>query len=184
MKTFKTIFAAVLFLTVSNGMMAQTSDNANITSNATVIQPIEVIAGESLEFGTVVAGVDKTINLLGVATAGDVTTVSGAADTQAGSFIVSAAASSGVSLSFNFPENLVSGGNNLEIGDFATGYLDAGDDLIEFATASAHGFSSFPAYTVDGVSGIKVLVGATVKPLSDQAPGQYTGTISLTAEYN
>ena len=184
MKTFKTILAAVLFLTVSNGLMAQTTDNSTIIARASVIQPIEVNSDQELLFGTVIAGITKTIDLNGDAVEGGITSISGAVETQAGRFIVSAAATSGVALNFTFPSNLENSGELLPIKDFVTGFVNDAQEVVEFAAPGTHSFTSFPQNNVADDNAIYVLVGATVDPDANQAPGNYSGTIILTAEYN
>ena len=188
MKSFKSILIAALSLTVSNGLMAQASQNANINANATVIQGISVTGQEALEFGTVVAGEVKTIELNGDISAGDNTSVDGVIGNQAGRFLVSAAATSGVTLSFtNIPNTLSNGSETMGI-TYTAGWsnnIDATSTTeVDVTEAVTTDIISFPENDLSGTNGIYVFLGGTVTAVSGQAPGVYTAEVTMSAVYN
>ncbi len=70
MKTFKILFAAVLFFAISTGINAQdaNTDNASINASATVFTPISIAMGSHLAFGNIAQNETAAIALDGTAT--------------------------------------------------------------------------------------------------------------------
>ena len=188
MKTFKTILAAVLFLTVSNGLMAQATSSESIEASAHVIQAISVAGERALDFGTVVAGTTKTIGLDGAAT-GAFTTMDGFETMQSGLFVVSAAPSSSVLLKFTDIPGVLTNGDNVEmeieyIAGFGTNEAGTGTTGVNVEENAPTSIDLFPSHEIGDANGIYVFLGGSVTPAPDQAPGTYTAQITLTAEYN
>jgi hypothetical protein len=185
MKNTMKLFAAITIMsTFAIGAMAQSSDNANILGKAEVLQGINVTGITALDFGRVSPGLTKTINLTNVATGGQV----GEGTQTTGVFTVSAAAGSNVQIQFtSLPGNLVSGTDNLAIGAYTAGYGTA----IPFAgttftpgTGIQVAAGDFPTNVINSENAIYVYVGGTVTPGANQAIGNYSANITLTATYN
>lgn len=156
--------AAALSLLAPLSAQAQTQ-SASIQATATVMQPINVVGAVNLAFGNVFPGVAKSI---AVNAAG------------AGRFDVTGQASAPVLISFVLPTNLTSGGNNLPIGTW-TGHRNTvnnpttGTNFTPSAATTAATFS--------GTGQLFVFVGATVTPATNQAAGNYAGSIQMTVTY-
>lgn len=178
------------------GVTAQAQDrSASIETNAEVFDAISVTQISSLEFGQVMKGAKKYISLEGVAASSDGDAVS-SVGIRAGSFRVNAGAGAAVTLTFNNLSalTLVGEGDNRptmpilfnqnHLGDPETtlGYGTSDSDI----TPLVLGANSivFPSTSVENANGTYVYVGATVNPAADQASGEYTGTLTLTATYN
>jgi hypothetical protein len=145
--------------------MPAVAQSANINAVANVFQAITVTGAQTLDFGNVFPGVNKTIPV----TAG-----------TAGRFDLTGQGSAPVQLTFTLPINLTSSGNNLPIGTW-TGCTNPTN-----TTASCTGFTPSGTATASafGAPGnLFVFVGATVSPGAGQAAGTYTGTVTLTANY-
>lgn len=193
-KFIKILFVSALSIGFGFAANAQTSGNAEITTSATVLGNLEVVAGEALGFGQVMPGFAKF-----VAMKGDVVTSSSAGTVNAtgvtsGYFKVYAAQGAGIILELAF-EKLMSGTNELEL-DFNEGLvvgtqvttLGWGTDAISptlMQMDAETAISSFPNSTIDtDKNGVYVYVGGTVRPTNSQASGTYSGAITLTASYN
>ncbi len=175
----KKSFLTILFmigLTVS--VVAQNTANAIASGKAEIVQSMAVTKQVDLDFGLVAQGANKTIgltnNVTGLPQQGTQTT---------GRFLVSAAKGTNVDLTFTTPTNLVNGSNNLLIEDYTYGWhianSFAGTTFINGTTDI-----TFPDNIVESVNGIYVFIGGTVKPTANQAIGNYTANITLTATYN
>jgi hypothetical protein len=196
MKTMKKmisgLFALVLVAGFAMNVNAQ-SDNKTITASANVLVAITVTAGDSLVFGNVSPGLSKTVT-----TTGDVVGSGKTGVEKAGTFNITKGANSDISLTWVLPKNLTGDGGNLDVnfsdlgtGDVATqlGLLTGGTDFsgtdINYSYTPTAGIKNLK--DVDGVfkaTSIKATIGGTVVPLPEQAQGEYTGTITLTATYN
>jgi spore coat protein U-like protein len=156
--------SALLAFVAARPATAQTQ-SATIQATATVMQPINVVGAVNLAFGNVFPGIAKTI---AVNAAG------------AGRFDVTGQASAPVLVSFVLPTNLTVGANNLPIGTW-TGHRNTvnnpttGTNFTPSAATTAATFS--------GTGQLFVFVGATVTPATNQAAGNYTGTIQMTVTY-
>ncbi len=179
-------FAALTFMFgISAGIMAQSTDNDNLTAKATVLQGINVTKVADLEFGWVSPGLAKTIDLVNTATGGQV----GEGTEATGVFTVSAAVGSNVQLQFTtLPTNLTYLTNDLPIGTYTAGYALVNPYASGTSFTPGTGIQvesgSFPTNDISGANAIYVFIGGTVTPGASQAAGDYTGTVTLTATYN
>ncbi|HSR90871.1 MAG TPA: DUF4402 domain-containing protein [Gemmatimonadales bacterium] len=157
------VVAAVLTL----GALPAKAQTANINATATVFQAITVAGNNPLTFGNVFPGVPKTVTAAG-----------GAANS--GRFDLTGQASAPVQLTFTLPGNLTSGVNNLPIGTWTgcTNPTNTQASCTAFTPSGAPSASAFSA-----ANALFVFVGATVTPGAAQAAGNYTGTVTLTANY-
>lgn len=189
MKTTMKMMAAMAVMMgfAFSAMGADPSNTANdiIAGKAQIMQAMAVTKQVDLDFGMVSQGTAKSIgltnNVTGTPQTGTQTT---------GRFLVSAAATTNVDLTFTTPANLVNGGNNLPIGSYKCGYaLDNAysSGAVSFGADDTKtiDITGFPTNEVETtVNGIYVFIGATVTPTSTQAIGNYTANITLTATYN
>jgi hypothetical protein len=144
---------------------AEAQTSASIQATATVLSALTVTAGNNLVFGNVTPGVNKTIAIT---------------DGGAGTFNVSKAAASGVTLSFTLPTDLTSGTDLLPIGTWTGGWNTSATPAgATTFTPSAAGTNT----TVNAATALTVFVGATVSPVAAQAAGTYTGTVTMSAVY-
>ncbi len=189
--------AAVAVLSLGFGVAAnaQTGEGkATIGASATVLGNIEVVKGDDLGFGQVMPGLDKHVPMIGGnedavnAGTGNVNLVG----VSSGFFKVFAAEGSSVVLDLAF-SGLAFGGVPLAL-DFNEGLTDGSDvTTLAYGTETLatkrmiigdNPIPSFPASPLDEKNGVYVYVGGTVRPEANQAPGNYTGTLTLTATYN
>ncbi len=167
--SIKVSAALVAFLSLSAASVQAQVNSNSISATADVQTPINVIAGNTLDFGPVLPGVAKTV----------VVTDATSGTAQAGSFHVQGLSNANVNLTFTLPTNLVNGGNNLPIGSWT------GEETTA-ATPSASNFtpSATPtATTIGGAGDLYVFLGGTVSPASNQPAGVYTGTVAMTVDY-
>lgn len=181
MKKMIKIFAAIaITMAFTMGAMAQSNTaNALIAGNAQIIQAMAVTGQVALDFGLVSQGSNKTIGLTN-----NVTGLPNIGTQTTGRFLVSAAATTSVDLTFTTPTNLVSGSNNLLIEDYTYAH-DIDNDATSGTTFTGGTTDiTFPTNVVETVNGVYVFIGGTVKPTASQATGAYTANITLTATYN
>ena len=201
MKTTMKFFAALaIMMGFTMGAMAQDvqSDNASITGKAQVISAISVTKGLDLQFGLVTKGEIKTISTNNDVLRG---TTGNSGGEQAGTFTVSKGVNTSVTLSFGFPAGSVAGTYALTDGASPV----ANELPLTFPTYSATKAAKLSGVVADypfiptadltiiktgalagyyAAESFTVSIGGTVTPASDQAQGEYTGTIKLTATYN
>jgi hypothetical protein len=156
-------FAAVAFAGAS---VAQAQVSGSIAANATVQTPLTVTGANSLDFGNVFPGVNKTIDA-----------VTGGA--SSGRFDVAGQGSAQVNIDFILPTNLVNGGNNLAIGSWTA---------ARFGTnTQASGVSFNPTGTettnLDAAGTLFVWLGGQVSPTAAQVAGLYTANVTMTVAY-
>ena len=164
MRTAKlTLVVAALVLT-GTALQAQTN-NASITATATVQTPINVVGAQALNFGNVFPGVNKTIAATDL--------------TNGGRFDVTGQASTPVTLSFNLPATLSSGGNTMTIVSYTGVHADNVSQTGGVAFAPASGANP----TLSATGGLFVWVGAQVQPATNQVAGVYTGSVVMTVVY-
>jgi uncharacterized protein DUF4402 len=158
---FSAAAAAVLSLAGEAGLQAQ---SASIQALANVFAPITIAGARNLDFGNVFPGVNKAIAV---------------ADPTSGRFDLTGQSSANLNLTFTLPGTLTSGGNNLTIGTW-TGCTNP-TTVVAGCTSIDPTVVSPTAFSAGG--GLVVWVGATVSPTAAQAPGNYTGTVSLSVAY-
>jgi hypothetical protein len=152
-------------LTVGAAKAEGQTPSASIQATATVLSALTVTAGNDLVFGNVTPGVAKTVPF---------------ADPNAGTFTVTKAATSGVTLAFTLPTDLASGTDLLPIGTWTGAWNTSASTVGATAfTPSAAGSNT----AVTGGTSLTVFVGATVSPAAAQAAGNYSGTVTMTAVY-
>jgi hypothetical protein len=161
-----TVLSAVLAASLTVGAAtAEAQNSASIQATATVLSALTVTAGNNLLFGNVTPGVNKTVAIT---------------DAGAGTFDVSKAANSDVTLSFTLPANLTSGANTLPIGTWTGGWnttpTPAGATTF---TPGAGGHTTGPTAS----TALHVFVGATVSPGAAQAAGSYSGNVTMSVVY-
>lgn len=159
------VLAAAVALLAPSAAQAQT---ATIQATATVLQPLTVNAGASLDFGNVFPG--TSVSVL-------------PSDATAGTFDMNGVANAEVQVAFTLPANLDDGlGNLIPIAFAATDGLWNTSNT----TAGATTFDPSAGFTdrLDGVSGnLFVFIGATVSPGGAAPAGNYVGDITITAAY-
>lgn len=190
--TIKTFIAAII--TIGFGSFAN-AQSASISANATVISEISVANVANLNFGTLVAGQIKTIDLFGNVS---VSTGSTLGTTRQGEFTVAASAGSDVRLSFSLPTNLNGSGAAVLPISFAWedeyGFPElsvriitdgqGGADYVNPTSSISFPGNSFPTVeAIPGTNSVRVFIGGQVDATNATA-GTYTGTITLNATYN
>jgi spore coat protein U-like protein len=155
------VAAAFLSLAASAGN-AQTGQ---ITASANVLPSITVTGAQNLDFGNVTPGVASTVAVTAA---------------TAGRFDLLGQAAAPVNLTFSLPTTLASGLNTLPIGTW-TGRVNTSN--VPTGGTSFTPSASAQAATFSGAGELWVFLGGTVTPASNQTPGLYTGTVTLTAVY-
>jgi len=179
MKTIKFFAILAIMLGFTMGAMAQNTANAVAQGKAEVMQKMEVTKQVDLDFGIIAQGANKTIGLTN-----NVTGLPDQGTQTTGRFLVSAAATTSVKLTFTTPENLLKDAVTLPIDTYTYGHHTA--NSFTGGTTFTDGTTdiTFPTNVVESVNGIYVFIGATVKPAANQAIGEYAEDITLTATYN
>jgi len=157
--------SAVVAALLTLGALPAKAQSANINAVANVFQAITVTGAQTLDFGNVFPGVNKTI----LATAG-----------TAGRFDLAGQISAPVQVAFALPTNLTSGANNLAIATW-TGCTSPTTSSAGCTAFTPSGTATTTAFS--GAGALSVFVGATVSPTPTQASGAYTGIVTLTANY-
>lgn len=158
------LIAVTLAAAGATAVQAQTN-SANITATATVQTPINVAAGQALNFGNVFPGVNKTIAATDL--------------TNGGRFDVTGQASAPVTISFTLPATLSDGTNTMPIVSF-TG-VHAGNVLQTGGVGFTPSAGATPSLSVGGQ--LFVWVGAQVQPATNQVAGVYTANVTMTVVY-
>jgi hypothetical protein len=180
MKTFKTIFAAVLFLSATTGLMAQTTLNDDIKATAEVLSVVTVEGVSELMFGDVNPGEAKTVL---------------ASDQNAGLFKLFT--NTEIQITFNLPAAL-NGVSGQALAASATLPISFGDGTALLKTADGNNTHAFnPALAIDinyatentrpflmSEEDFELYIGGTVTPSTGQIAGGYEGTITVSAVYN
>lgn len=193
MKNIRTGFLAILtIIALSSVTMAQQSDEATATANATVLQQIDVDQESNLQFGNVSPGNAKSITPSGVV--GNFGVSSGTEG--AAIWSVSKGADSEVTVALTTPENLSDNNSNSLLVDFESGG-DDGDYAVLATTNDAENGTSFDATGTAPItqstgdyssfysaSSFNVFLGGKVSPTNDQASGTYSGDLTLKVTYN
>ncbi|MFC5193165.1 DUF4402 domain-containing protein [Algoriphagus aquatilis] len=204
MKKITKIFFAGL-LTVGFGFAAQAQEangqgSNTITTSANVLGLIEVTNEENLNFGQVMPGFAKFVPMIIDQNTSVLSSSQGTVNTEnvtSGLFHVFAAAGSSIALSFEVEPLKLKEGTDVLALDFNKGLAADGttttlgwSTLGTTATVTkleidgTNEIDSFPSNQIEGKNGIYVHIGGTVRPTGTQAPGEYEGSLTLTAVYN
>ena len=160
-----TVLSALLVAGLSFGAAKVEAQTSTIEATATVLSAVTVAGVADLTIGNVTPGVPKTVAIT---------------DAGAGRFDVTKAANEGVTLSFTLPTDLSSGANALPIGSWTGGWHTTADaTAATLFTPSAGGTNT----TATASSNLYVYIGATVTPGAAQAPGDYTGDVTMSVVY-
>ena len=165
MRSITKLSLVVAALTLTGTALQAQTNNASINATASVQQPINVVGFQALAFGNVFPGVNKTV------AANDLT--------NAGRFDVTGQASTPVTISFTLPATLNSAGNTMPIASYT------GQSALLNTGAGAVAFNPVVGTTtsLSGAGALFVWVGAQVQPATNQAAGNYSGTITMTVVY-
>lgn len=135
---------------------------ANGTANASVLTPIAITAGNTLEFGSFAANGAGTVVIAAADGARSATgsVILANSSYRAGTFAVTGTGNSTFAITYPGAFNISNGAQNMSVTVTgpATGTLAGGSSTIN--------------------------VGGTVTAASNQAAGAYTGTYTMTVEYN
>lgn len=166
MNRFMKVSTVLALALVATAATAQ-AQSANINVTANVFQALTVVGNNSLDFGNVFPGVNKTI---------------GVTDAGAGKYSVTVGqANANVNLSFTLPGNLIGpAAATLPVGTW-TGHWAATD-----VTSGGTSFTPSAATTAAALSAgglLYVYIGAQVSPGASQAAGLYTAVATMTVAY-
>ena len=174
------IAMAIGALVMAGGAMAQsTATTSTATANATIVAPITIANGATLEFGNVVAGSGTVV----ISSAGGRTDSSTALTpgTQRGTFrnaTFNVTGEGAYTYVITLPTTAVTltgpASNTMTVGTFT---VEAG------TSGSVSGTTSGAIGTLASGAG-QLQVGATLNVGALQVPGAYTGTYSVTVAYN
>jgi len=165
MRTAKLSVVVLALLALSAVAAQAQTNNASITASAVVQTPINVTAGNNLDFGNVFPGVAKIVAV---------------GDAGAGTWSVVGQASANVNLTFNLPATLSDGANTLPIASYTAHHNPVN------APAGGTNFTPSAVATSTALSAgglLFVFIGATVTPATNQAAGTYTGSLTMTVVY-
>ncbi len=191
-KLFKVVSVAVLSLGFGVVANAQVR-NANISAKATVVDQLEVKNLQDLDFGVVMQGANKMVDVAGAVTSTDGASVSSTA--KVGQFSILAGVGSSITIKVDVPSTLtgpqgstpmpvVFNRNLADDADAITvGYGIASSSVLPL-NVNANNPISMPDTKIGEKTGTYVWIGGVVKPSATQANGAYSGTITLTASYN
>lgn len=168
---------AIGALVMAGGVMAQTTATTNdATANATVIAPITIANGLTLEFGKVVAGAGTVT----IAAADGARTDAPAALTPGGQRGTVRAATFNVTGDGASTYAITLPSADVSLSDGATHTM-----TVNAFTVAAGTTGSVAGAIGTLAAGAGVLnVGATLTVAALQAPGAYTGTYAVTVAYN
>jgi hypothetical protein len=168
MKTFKTILAAVLFLSATNVVFAQENLTATADATAKIIVEVNVNKLQDINFGELILNTTANLNVIGGANAN----MNGSP--QFGKFSVIATEHASIGITWETGDLTHSGGATLAYTPQVAHTTDvAAEDGTEFEEGD------FIASEAD-----YFLIGGTlVVPIGSPA-GEYEGSFTLTAEIN
>lgn len=160
-------FVTLAMLTMAANALAASDDG---TANATVITPITITAVNALEFGEVV----------GTVGGGTVTIGTNSARSGTAALIVS---TQGTEQAATF--NITGEGTNTYAITLPGNGVVSVDDAGAGVAMPITNFLSNPATTGTLTAGAQTIsVGATLNVGASQVPGDYTGSFTVTVEYN
>jgi spore coat protein U-like protein len=161
---------------LTHSSLARAENGSAAASAAVLATPVVVTKTADLSFGKFAAGAAGSIS---ISTSGERTvsggvlaSADGPAMTAAASFVVSGAAGAGYSITHGGTSSLLRTG---------------GVETMPMTKFSAVGAANGPAGAAGGMlngGAQTIYVGATLAVAANQAAGAYTGTVSVTVEYN
>ncbi len=161
-----------LFLLVAAAPAAMGQESGTIQAIATVVTSLSVIPMNNLNFGTIVPGIDKSVDKADIGFAGE--------------WSVTGTASAEVTIDFTLPANLYTADSSA----FLRAWFSPSDASYEDGTgggqvAPAGILNPGGPSTKDiGAGGIiTIWIGGTVRPTVSQTGGDYSGDIVLTVAY-
>ena len=166
MKTFKTILAAVLFLSATSAAVAQ-NHNATASATAEIIVELDVQILDDINFGELVLNTTANMDV----TEGSYSNMTG--DRQFGKFSVIATEHASIGISWTSTD-LVNGETTLTYTPQVAHTTDEAANFGDEFTAS-----EFIASEAD-----YFLIGGTLVVPQGSSAGTYTGSFTLTAEIN
>ena len=179
MKKLSSLIIA-LFVLSAGTVFAQSSDNADITASANVVQAITVNAGDNLTFGNVLPGVAGTIDIVD---ADGSLNSNNAGSPQLGTFTISGGEGASISITFSALTELTGVGNAANSLPFD--YAGTNFARHEGATTADTNFDPTAGTSIElGTGDVTIKVGGEVTPDNNQAQDTYEGTITLTATYD
>ncbi|MCX6305177.1 MAG: hypothetical protein NT040_09420 [Bacteroidetes bacterium] len=181
--TIISMFAAItMVFGFSMSNYAQNAKTAPITANATVYAEIAVASEHALDFGVVVIGSDKTVSTLGVATGGSNPSQQGVSQ---GIGKITRALGASIDYHLTTTTGFLSDGasHTMVFDNYTTAYTigtTGGTQVLGVPVVTNQ--TRVAASATEPL--VYVHIGGTVKPLAGQIAGVYSGTITLSAEYN
>ena len=169
-KLFLIVFILIGFILIEN-VNAQHSNltpkplTVTIFAKGTVLSPLTISSSRDLDFGNdILPGVNRVIDKN---------------SNSAGKFSILGQADKEVTVSILTPPELVSGASTLKISFSPTdaGYKLPGGSVVDFDPLNPVNAS----FGTDGA--MDILLGGTVSPYYDQAPGEYSGAITVVFYY-
>lgn len=168
MKTFKTIFAAVLFLSVSSFAVAQDNLQATASASAEIIVEVNVSKVQDIDFGPLTLNSTANLNVV----SGENENLTSSA--QAGKFSVIATQYASIGISWTTGNLVHANGTELAYTPQVAHTTDA-----EATNGDAFTQGNFTAAAAD-----YFLVGGTLVVPTGSPAGTYSGSFTLTAEIN
>ena len=169
-KLFLIVLILIGFILIEN-VNAQNNNltpkplTVTIFAKGTVLSPLTISSSKDLDFGNdILPGVNRVIDKN---------------SNSAGKFSILGQADKEVTVSILTPTELVNGESTLKISFFPTdaGYKLPGGSVVDFDPLNPVNAS----FGTDGA--MDILIGGTVAPYYDQAPGEYTGAITVVFYY-
>jgi len=161
------VLTCVMLGAVVSSATAQTA-TGSILAKANVLKALTVTAGGDLDFGLVVAGVNKTI----------ATSAGGA-----GKFTIEGQANQAVNVSFtSLPATLSGTGPAIPIS--YTGAYSGTNSAGSGTSFSPSVGLNISNQALSGAGFMYIFLGGTVSPAVGQTPGVYQGTVTIEVGYN
>ncbi|HEX9165396.1 MAG TPA: DUF4402 domain-containing protein [Gemmatimonadales bacterium] len=161
------VLTCVILGAVVSSATAQTA-TGSILAKANVLKALTVSAGGDLDFGLVVAGVNKTIT----PSAGG-----------AGKFTIEGQANQAINVSFTaLPATLTGAGPAIPIS--YTGVWNGTNDAGTGTSFSPSVGLNVANQALSGAGFMYLFLGGTVSPAAGQTPGLYQGTVTIEVAYN
>jgi Mat/Ecp fimbriae major subunit len=179
MKTFKTILAAVLFLSATTGLMAQNQASTSATASAEIIAllSLEKVEGAEIDFGIIAQGTTATLNPNTSAVENGGLQNS---STSVGAFIIGGAP--GASVLLNFDQQVTLDGPDASL-TMNTNLVYNSDNDQASAGQITTSASNIELSEGDAGNGY-IWVGGEIEVSASQTVGTYSGTFSISVEYN